>query len=301
MKPFKTIAAAAGFLLAGGAAQAAEVTHAMGTTDVPDDPQRVVILTNEGTEAVLTLGVQPVGAANSWTGDPWYDHIEDEMGDATPVGKESAVNLELIAALQPDLILGNKTRHEAIYPQLSAIAATVFSERLRGDWRKNFALYAEALGRQEEGEKVLAEFDADVEELAAKLGDATEEKVSVIRMTAGQIRIYQKDSFSGYMLEHIGFQRPANQDVDEFVMRVGKESIPDMDGDRIFYFTYDTGDGEGEKLTEEVINDPLWKSLDAVKAGKVHVVDDTIWNTAGGIIAARLMLEDVARIYGVSE
>ena len=37
----------------------------------------------------------------------------------------------------------------------------------------------------------------------------------------------------------------------------------------------------------------------AVKAGKVHGVSDAIWNTAGGVIAADLMLDDIARIYGV--
>ncbi|WP_342780149.1 hypothetical protein [Devosia ginsengisoli] len=38
---------------------AREITHVMGVTEVPDAPQRVVILTNEGTEALLHLGVVP--------------------------------------------------------------------------------------------------------------------------------------------------------------------------------------------------------------------------------------------------
>ena len=45
------------------------VEHAMGKTEVPANPKRVVILTNEGTEALLELGVKPVGAVKSWTGD----------------------------------------------------------------------------------------------------------------------------------------------------------------------------------------------------------------------------------------
>jgi len=121
----------------------------------------------------------------------------------------------------------------------------------------------------------------------------------VIRFLPGQIRIYQLDSFSGVLLKDVGFDRPANQNVEEFAIRTGKESIPDMDGDRIFHFTWDTGDGQGDALAEEVLADPLWQSLSAVQAGKVHAVSDAIWNTAGGILAARLMLEDIARIYGV--
>jgi iron complex transport system substrate-binding protein len=286
-------------LLAAAPLQAREVDHALGTAKVPEEPERVVVLTNEGTEALLALDVVPVGAANSWNGEPWWDHITEQMGDAVPVGTENAVNLELVAALQPDLIIGNAQRHEEIYPQLSAIAPTVMSAELRGDWQINFRLYAEALGLAEEGEAAIADYETRVDALSESLGDALNEKVSVIRFLPGQIRIYQLDSFSGVLLEDIGFDRPENQKVDAFAIRTGKESIPDMDGDRIFHFTYDTGDGEGDALAEEVLNDPLWQSLWAVQAGRVHEVSDAIWNTAGGILAATLMLEDIERIYDV--
>ncbi|MFV0292995.1 MAG: ABC transporter substrate-binding protein [Paracoccus sp. (in: a-proteobacteria)] len=293
------LVALTGVFFMAGSVSAREITHAMGVTRVPDNPVRVVVLTNEGTEAVLALGVIPVGAVNSWVGDPWWDHIADQMSEAEPVGKESGVNLELVAALEPDLILGNKQRHEEIYPQLSAVAPTVLSGKLRGDWKENFRLYADALGRGKEGEKVIAGYESRVEELSKNLGDARHEKVSVIRFVPGQIRIYQLDSFSGVILRDLGFQRPDNQNVDNFVIRTGPESIPDMDGDRIFFFTYETGNGEGDALRDQVLADPLWQSLSAVREGRVYEVDDGIWNTAGGILAADMMLKDVARIYGV--
>jgi len=289
----------AAVLLLPAAVFADPIEHAMGTSDVPDDPQRVVVLTNEGTEAVLALGLTPVGAAQSWLGDPWYPHIATAMGSAMSVGKESAINLELVAALQPDLILGNKQRHEEIFPQLSAIAPTVISERLRGDWRKTFELYARALGRESAGAEALADFEANVRALSEKLGDFKSEEVSVIRFLPTQIRIYQLDSFSGFILREIGFNRPDIQNVEAFAIRTGKESIPDMDGSRIFHFTWETGDGDGLAARDDAMADPLWQSLDAVKAGRVHEVSDPIWNTAGGILAANLMLADIAEIYGV--
>ena len=300
MHSFLRLAAAAALsIMMAAPGFAREITDAMGTVEVPDEPQRVVVLTNEGTEALLALGVTPVGAVNSWQGDPWWDHIESQMGDAEPVGVESAVNLELVAALEPDLIIGNRQRQEDLYPQLSAIAPTVMSGELRGDWKVNLALYAEALGLSEKGDAVIADYDAKVAGLREKLGNATDEAVSVVRFVPGQIRIYQLDSFSGVLLKDVGFNRPANQDVEDFAIRTGKESIPDMDGDRIFYFTWDEGNGEGEALEQDVLSDPLWQSLSAVKAGKVHGVSDAIWNTAGGVLAADLMLDDIARIYAV--
>lgn len=281
-------------------ASAREITHAMGVTEVPDHPQRIVVLTNEGTEALLAIGITPVGAANSWLGDPWYDHIAAQMTDVTPVGQESAVNLEVLVALQPDLILGNKQRHEKIYDQLSAIAPTVLSERLRGDWKKNMALYTEAAGKADEGKAALTAFDARVTRLHDELGDGLKDRISIARFMAAQTRIYFKDSFSGLILDELGFARPASQDRPEFAEEITKERIPEFEGDRLIYFTYETGDGSGDSQAQDWMADPLWQNLDVVKAGKVYGVSDAVWNTAGGIIAANLMLDDIERIYGVA-
>jgi iron complex transport system substrate-binding protein len=295
--------AALGLALAAIAASSAfahEVKHAMGVTDVPENPQRIVVLTNEGTEAVLSLGFKPVGAVRSWTGSPWYKHIADKMDGVEVVGEESAVNLELIAGLQPDLILGNKTRQEKIYDQLSAIAPTVMSERLRGDWKVNFALYADALGNKAEGEAQLKAFDDKATRLGEVLGDKKAEKVSLIRFMPGLTRIYYKDTFPGMIFSQIGIQRPAVQDKPGFADDVTKERIPEFDGDHLFYFVYETGNGKASKQSEEWLSEPLWQNLPVVKAGKAIAVDDAVWNTAGGAIAANLLLDDIARVYGVT-
>jgi iron complex transport system substrate-binding protein len=272
------------------------IEHAMGTTPIEGTPQRVVILTNEGTEALLSLGVTPVGAVKSWTGDPWYAHISEQMEGVQEVGTESEPNLEAIAALQPDLIIGNKMRQEAVYEQLNAIAPTVFAETLRGNWKINFELYAEALNKQAEGEEVLSAYAERIAGVKEAAGDKLDTEVSMIRFMGGDVRIYQKDTFSGVILDEIGFARPEAQDVDEFaIMGATKEMIPQMNGDILFYFTYETGDGEGSKVEEEWLNDPLFKQLSVVEAGNAYKVDDAIWNTAGGVIAANLMIDDLEK------
>lgn len=274
------------------------IEHAMGTATIPENPKRVVILTNHGTEAMLKLGVKPVGAVQSWTGDPWYDHIAEQMDGVEVVGLESEVTLEAVAALKPDLIIGNKMRQEKIFAQLNAIAPTVFEETLRGDWKLNFNLIAEALNKEEKAVEVLSAYDLRITDLQDRLGDKLKMKVSMVRFMPGDVRIYQKDSFSGIILQDIGFARPESQDVDAFAEKgVSKERIPAMDGDILFYFTYEKGDGEGNKVEDEWIKDPLFQNLSVAKAGNVYKVHDDIWNTAGGVIAANLMLDDITKFF----
>lgn len=254
---------------------------------------------------MLALGVKPVGAVQSWLGDPWYDHIKNDMEGVEVVGVEHEVNLEKIAALKPDLIIGNKLRQEAVYDKLSAIAPTVFSETLRGDWKENFQLYAKALNLEKKGNKVLSDFDAKAADLKQKLGDKVNQEVSVVRFMAGTARIYYTDSFSGVIFDQLGFKRPKQQEelftgnnkLGKLAIEVGKELIPKMDGDILFYFTYaPEGDQEALNTAKEWTSDPLWKNLNAVKNGNAHEVNDAIWNTAGGVIAANQMLDELEKI-----
>lgn len=273
------------------------VEHAMGNTPLEGIPERVVILTNEGTEALLAMGVTPVGAVQSWTGDPWYDHISAQMEGVTVVGTESAVNIEAIAALQPDLIIGNKMHQEEIFDQLNAIAPTVFAESLRGNWQENFKLYSVALNKEAEGQEVMDNYNERITSLSEKAKDQLPTEISIIRFMADHVRIYLKDTFAGVVLEQIGFARPEVQNVDEFMIKAGKEQIPQMEGDILFYFTYEPGDGDATKNEDEWLNDPLFKNLEVVKSGNVHKVNDAIWNTAGGVLAANLLLDDLESIF----
>ncbi|MFJ7664435.1 ABC transporter substrate-binding protein [Lysinibacillus sp. NPDC097162] len=279
------------------------VEHAMGTTEVKDIPKRVVVLTNEGTEAILALGIKPVGAVQSWSGDPWYDHIKDQMDGVEVVGVEHEINIEKIASLNPDLIIGNKLRQEKDYEKLSKIAPTIFSETLRGDWKENFKLYAKAVNDEAKGEEVIKAYEDKVQALKEKLGDKTTQEVSIVRFMADKSRIYYTDSFSGVIFDSLGFKRVPDQaelfkDNAKLAVEVGKEVIPKMDGDVLFYFTYmPTGDDTALATEKEWTEDPLWKNLSAVQKGNVHKVDDVIWNTAGGILAANIMLDQVEEYF----
>ncbi|MFD7524270.1 ABC transporter substrate-binding protein [Paenibacillus chitinolyticus] len=281
------------------AKQTIKVKHAMGETEVPVAPKRVVILTNEGTEALLALGIKPVGAVKSFTGNPWYDHIKADMEGVTVVGDEHQPNMEAIISLKPDLIIGNKMRQEKVYAQLSAIAPTVFSETLRGEWKNNFSLYAEAVNKKADGEKIIADFDKRIEDFKSKAGDKLKEKVSVVRFMAGKTRIYLDDTFTGIIFKQIGIARTPVKAKDTFVEEITKERVPEVDSDRLFYFTYETGDGNGTKQEEAITKDPLWQNLNVVKNGKAQKVNDVTWNTAGGVRAANLLLDDLYKFYDI--
>jgi len=296
-----SIAASAQQPVASPQAEATRVVkHAMGEATLTGTPKRVVILTNEGTEALLAVGVKPVGAVKSWSGDPWYPHIKDDMKDVAIIGDEIQPNIELIASLKPDLIIGSKARQEKIYEQLKKIAPTVFSETMGGEWKSNFKLYMEALNKKDDGDKLIAAFDKRVNEVKTKLGSKVATKVSLVRFSVNQVRIYQKQTFAGVLLDQLGLARPAAQDKDSFIEVMSKERIPDMDGDVMFYFVTETpGKDDVDKVVQDWMNDRLFKNLNVSKNNKVKRVDEAIWNSAGGYEAANLLLDEISAYFEV--
>lgn len=268
------------------------VEHSMGTTEVPSDPQRVVVLDTGVLDAAVSLGVQPAGTVRVDEGQGVPGYLRDATGDAKLVGTILEPNVEAIAALKPDLILTNKVRHQDIYEELSGIAPTVMAESLGVTWKHNFKLFAKALGKQDKAESMLAAYEQRTRDLGDELGSPGEIDVSVVRFLPGEIRLYQQESFIGTILSDVGLARPQSQDGDTLMRTISPERIAMADGDAIFTTTY--GPKE-ETQVGSVTDSRLWQRLDGVQSGNVHFVPDSYWMVGIGIGAANHVLDDLEK------
>lgn len=286
--PTGTDAAAEGHTVAVG--------HAMGTAEVPCTPQRVVTLGQGQTDTVLALGVTPVGVVEPWV-DEFYDYLPEEVAQAEVVGSELEPDLEAIAALEPDVILGSELRHGEVHDQLSQIAPTVLSETIGRAWKDNVSLWAKALCRPEEGERVLDAWEQRTADFQQELGELADAEVSMVRFMPDQVRIYLT-GFPGTVLRDAGLDRPAPQQVDDWesaeqLEEISQERIPEMDGDVMFVMVSDWRGDDAVELEEEWASHPLWAELEAVQGDAVFAVDEEHWNLGGGILAANAMLDDL--------
>lgn len=264
------------------------ITHAAGETVIEAKPQRVVVLDGGELDDVLTLGITPVGIALPEGADGQPSYLRDKLDGVADVGITSSPNIEAIAALQPDLILGSKLRVDQLYGQLAAVAPTVFSIRPGFPWKENFLLVADALGEEEQAEQVLNDYQAKADEVRESL-DGTP-TISMVRFMPGRLRLYGNLSFIGVILKDVGLPRPAIQDIDELAVEISPETIADADGDRIFYASY--GDPSATDQAT-VVGGPLWASVPAVAAGNAQEVSDELWFLALGPTGAMLVLDDL--------
>ena len=267
------------------------VEHAMGETEISGTPERIVVLDTGELDSAMILGIEPVGAVEAVEGAGYPSYLEDTKSIEN-VGTIQEPSLEKISALEPDLILSSKLRHEQIYDELSEIAPTVFTETTGVTWKENFEVHARALNRVEKGDVVEEEYQRRVEEFQQTIGDDVP-TVSVVRFLPGDTRIYQKESFIGTMLKDAGLPRPPSQDVKEFaIMNASKEFIPKMGGDVVFITTYGP---EDESTKQKITSDPLWQKLEAVQQGDVYEVSDGVWMLGIGYTAANGVVDDLTK------
>jgi iron complex transport system substrate-binding protein len=135
-----------------------KVQHAMDEltgTKVPGVAERPMTLTADALGDTLALGVTPVRAALPGGRVPRY--LQADAAGVDVVAPLTELDLAATEAAEPDLILGSKEGQEKLYDDLSRIAPTVMTE---GDnWKLNLRLHGEALGRTNDAEKLLIDWD----------------------------------------------------------------------------------------------------------------------------------------------
>jgi iron complex transport system substrate-binding protein len=270
------------------------VVHYKGETAVAAEPQRVVVIGTGQLDVVLTLGIVPIAAVardGAATVQPYlaesYPALAPQLADVAAVGTNSEVNFEAIAALQPDLIFDNGGAEAETYDQLAAIAPTVITAGTGVNWKQDFLLMASALGRSEQAEQFMADYDTDAASLAATVA-ADPPTVSLVRFNTGRARMFGVPSFAGSIAWDAGLDRPESQQFDKTSQDLSEELITAVDADWLFYSVQ--GDPAATPVDAYVAN-PLWSNLDAVANGHVTVVPDDPWYLSAGPTAARIVLD----------
>lgn len=276
------------------------VRHAAGETEVPTEAQRIVVLAGDQLDALCALGLQGriVGAALPDGSDAQPSYLGAVVHDLPAVGTRSEPDFDAIRALNPDLILGSDELTPDAYPELSAVAPTVFTGAPGAAWEDNLRTVGAATARVDATNRLIDEFTATADRTGTE-NDATHFQASVVQLTDKTLRVFGPDSFAGSVLADVGVDRPAAQRfTDKPYVEVGTsnedlDNSPDFslaDGD-IVYVSFETS--AAKDRAGEVMNSDAWKKLAATRDNRVYVVNNEVWQTGEGIVAARGILTDL--------
>ena len=192
--------------------------HKYGSTTITAMPERIVTVGLTDQDALLALGIVPVGTTE-WFGGypgsiwPWAQDELAALGGALPeaVGGES-INIEKIAALQPDLILAlySGLKQEE-YDLLTQIAPTVAQPVDYVDygipWQELTLTVGKAVGQADAAQALVDEVEARFAQVQADHPEFVG-ATAVATMAWQGIYLYGPQDIRSRLLTALGFVLP---------------------------------------------------------------------------------------------
>jgi iron complex transport system substrate-binding protein len=244
------------------------------------DPERIVSLAPSNTEIVCALG-----ACDRLVGVTDFDDYPPEVEAVEHVVVEAAVDVELVVAAEPDLVLaaGNELTPSSVIEQLDALGLTVlvlYPESL-DEVYAGIELVGAALGRSAEAEDLVGDMKARVEAVVAAV-DGAERPLTLYEVYHAEGTTYTagEGSFLASMLELAGAE-PLTGDAQGVL---AAEDLVAADPELILLGTasYDPSVAEPGAALETVRSRAGWSELRAVVDGAVVPYQEDIVTTRPG-------------------
>lgn len=271
------------------------VTDATGKkVQVPAAPKKVVALSEMDLDSALALGVRPVGitAGRGQQGAPEY--LAEQSQGIPVVGAVTGPDIEKVLQAKPDVILAGQLADQQVLEQLGEIAPTVVTVDKSKDWKKSLSLTGQVLGKKNEAETFLADYDKKAAAVKKSLGDRAGATVSVARYSAKGTAVMQQGVFISDVLKDLGLKRPGiqNDKGQGHSTPLSDEDLKQIDADWLFIGTL-ASTGKDADLFGDLKDKAAYQQLDAVKDGHVTEIDGSKWTSLGGANAAVSVLDDI--------
>jgi iron complex transport system substrate-binding protein len=250
------------------------IQHKYGSTTIESPPKRVVVVGLREQDALLALGVVPV-ATTEWYGDhpgaifPW---AKDELGDAKlpeVLDDTDGIQVERVAALRPDLILGvyaGMTKNE--YTTLSKLAPVVAQPKGKVDygssWQEETLISGKAVGQPKRARRLVDETERLIADAAAEHPEFKGQTAANVTDYQG-IFVYGPQDVRTRMLEQLGFTYPRELRQafpDEFGGQLSDERIDALDVGALVWFA------DGDRTVGELKSMPVYRDLRVRKEGR---------------------------------
>jgi iron complex transport system substrate-binding protein len=266
----------------------ATIDHKYGSTTITAAPRRVVTVGLTEQDAVLALGVVPVGTTE-WNGEypgaigPW---ASAEVGSATlptVLAGTDGPQFEKIAALKPDLIVAlYSALTQEQYTTLSKIAPTLAQPKEYSDygipWQETTKKVGIALGKKAEAEKLVKDVDDKFAEAAREHPEFAGKTALMATLSEGYF-VFGTEDPRNRILTSLGFTLPTDLDTiigDKFGANISAERTDVLNVNALVWIFDTVADGRAE-----LAKDKLYTNLAVSKEKReVEIEDPTTYGRA---------------------
>jgi iron complex transport system substrate-binding protein len=231
--------------------------------------QNVVLASLEGMEDAAALGIEAVGVLEVAGEVPKY--LSENFKSATLVGDKKNPNPEVILGLNPDVIVGTSKWGEETMTKLNKIAVTLPYSHVSSNWKANLLALAEITDKAEVGNKIISDYEAKASKAKEELSNKNQ-NILVIRIRTGLMNIYPADVYLNPVLyDDLGLKAPEVLTQAKTQAELTIETLAEINPDAIFLQFEATENSDKPEALNELLENPIFKSIDASKNNKVFV------------------------------
>ena len=282
----------AGLLLVIGHAFAATVQDEHGTFTLDKTPQRIVVLELSFADALAAVDVSPIGIADDNDAKRILPEVRAHLKPWQSVGTRAQPSLEAIAALKPDLIIADSSRHAGIYTALQQIAPVLLLKSRNETYAENLhsaAIIGEVVGKKREMQARLEQHKEKMAQWASQLPTGT--RVAFGTSREQLFNLHTQETWTGSVLASLGLNVPAAM-AGASMPSIGLEQLLAVNPAWLLVAHY-----REESIVKRWQQDPLWQILTAAQKQQVASVDSNAWARMRGIFAAERIAADTVKIF----
>ncbi len=249
---------------------------------LPVSPRRVAALLGSFADVWTLAGGELCAAAE----DAWEDFGLTSEG-VVNIGGAHSPGLEALLAADPELVLASASTasHVDMLAALEAVGITVvyFDVTSFSDYLSMLDLCTDLTGRkdlyEQNGLRVAAQIEAVKAAYAAASPTASERTVLLLRASSGAVKAKgSRGTILGEMLADLGCINLADSDT-SLLETLSVEAVIRAEPHRIFVVTMGSDTAAAEaSLTRMMTENPAWGTLEAVREGRLHMMDKSLFN-----------------------
>lgn len=247
---------------------------------------------------IVALDMQPI--AQYWHAK-WGK--QDYLGlNHIPTFDENDGNFAALSGYEPDLILLIDRYEQQQYSQYRRISNTCILREQTNNWRTLLRTVADYFGRTELADDAIAKYDFKARSARHTLSQVMKgETVAFLRISADHIIQYTEEGqgfVSTVLYGDVGLRSHSAVGVASKTNRPGMfnlsvEDLSTLTADHLF-ITFDKWHSQAEGKERELLGQPEWRDLPAVRNNRVYEVDFLTWMN-NGIISNGKKIDDILR------
>lgn len=242
-------------------------------------PKRVAVLIGSFADALSDAGGKDLIVAAAH--DTWTSFDLDLDESVSNLGEVKNISVETLAAAKPDLVIASAKNDSQrnLEETLASLDMPVvyYDVSSFDDYCRVLEQFTQITEDQNAYKKNVEDQSRIIGEIQKRYVDAIDNPSAIaVRLTGkGSSLLGANDSVMGEMLEDLNVSNLAGEKTQK---EYSMESLIQEQPDFIFFTAQGKDNETAQQMADEFFSEPKWQQLNAVKDGKVYVMDSKFYN-----------------------